>query len=131
MKTLSKLSLVTLFALACSTTSAIDGDFLLNVKKGKGNEISFAMNGVQKATIAIFDSENNLIYTENATGQNGIVKYYNLEELPMGTYSLIVKTDLKEVTHEIKVAASNVTLSKRAYLEVYKTSFADKNVASN
>ena len=49
----------------------------------------------------------------------------------MGTYSLIVKTDLKEVTHEIKVAASNVTLSKRAYLEVYKTSFADKNVASN
>ena len=128
MKMMNKLSLVALFALVSLKTYAVDGDFLLNVKKG--NEISFAMNGVQKATIAIFDSENNLIYTENATGQNGIVKYYNLEELPMGTYSLIVKTDLKEVTHEIKVAASNVTLSKRAYLEVYKTSFADKNVAS-
>ena len=131
MKMMNKLSLVALFALVSLNTYAVDGDFLLNVKKGKGNEISFAMNGVQKATIAIFDSENNLIYTENATGQNCIVKYYNLEELPMGTYSLIVKTDLKEVTHEIKVAASNVTLSKRAYLEVYKTSFADKNVASN
>ena len=38
MKTISKLSLVTLFALACSTAYAIDGDFLLNVKKRKGIE---------------------------------------------------------------------------------------------
>lgn len=130
MKMMNKLSLVALFALASLNTYAVDGDFLLNVKNRKGNEISFAMNGVQKATIAIYDSENNLIYTEKASGQNGIVKYYNLEELPVGTYSLIVKTDLKEVTHKIKVAASDATLSKRAHLEVYKTSFTNKNVAS-
>ena len=68
MKMMNKLSLVALFALVSLNTYAVDGDFLLNVKKGKGNEISFAMNGVQKATIAIFDSENNLIYIDNATG---------------------------------------------------------------
>ena len=47
MKTISKLSLVLVFALASLNTYAVDGDFLLNVKKGKGNEISFAMNGQQ------------------------------------------------------------------------------------
>jgi len=131
MKLMNKLGLVALFALTSLNTYAVDGDFLLNVKKGKGNEISFAMNGINKAYIAIYDAENNLVYSENAKGQNGIVKNYNLDELPMGTYSLVVKTDLKEVTHEIKVKASEATLSKRAYLEVYKTSFTNQNVASN
>lgn len=128
---MNKLGLVTLFALTSINTYAVDGDFLLNVKKGKGNEISFAMNDIQKAYIAIYDVENNLIFSENAKGENGIVKIYNLDELPMGTYTLVVKTDLKEVTHEIKVGASEATLSKRAYLEVYKTSFANQNVAFN
>ncbi|OAZ04922.1 FimB/Mfa2 family fimbrial subunit [Flavobacterium succinicans] len=131
MKMMKKLGLVAVFALASLNTYAVDGDFLLNVKKGKGNEISFAMNGIEKASIAIYDAENNLIFSEKALGQNGIVKNYNLDELPMGTYTLVVKTDLKEVTHEIKVSASESSLSKRAYLEVYKTSFANQNVASN
>nr|WP_315175515.1 FimB/Mfa2 family fimbrial subunit [uncultured Flavobacterium sp.] len=131
MKMMKKLGLVAVFALATLNTYAIDGDFLLNVKKGKGNEISFSLNGIEKANIAIYDAENNLIYSEKAKGQHGIVKNYNLDELPMGTYTLVVKTDLKEVTHEIKVAASEATLSKRAYLEVYKTSFVNNNVASN
>ncbi len=34
MKTISKLSLVLVFALASLNTYAVDGDFLLNVKKG-------------------------------------------------------------------------------------------------
>ncbi len=131
MKMMKKLGLVAVFALATLNTYAIDGDFLLNVKKGKGNEISFSLNGIEKANIAIYDAENNLIFSEKAIGRNGIVKNYNLDELPMGTYTLVVKTDLKEVTHEIKVAASIATLSKKAYIEIYKTSFANQNVASN
>ena len=60
MKTISKLSLVTLFALACSTTYAIDGDFLLNVKKRKGIAISFALNGQQKTKVPIYDTPNHV-----------------------------------------------------------------------
>ena len=64
MKMMNKLSLVALFALVSLNTYAVDGDFLLNVKKGKGNEISFAMNGVQKATIAIFVLKTQLVKME-------------------------------------------------------------------
>lgn len=130
MKMMKKLALVAVFVLGSVNTYAIDGDFLLNVKKTKGNEISFTMNGIQKASIAIYDDENNLIFSENAKGQNGIIKNYDLQELPIGTYLLVVKTELKEVTHEIKVATSEVTLSKRACIETYKTAFSTKNVAS-
>lgn len=131
MKTIKKLSLVAAFLIANLNSYAKDGDFLLNVKNGKNNEISFSMNGVEKAVIAIYDAENNLIFSENAKGHNGIIKHYNLSELPMGTYTLIVKTDVKEVKHQIKVAGSTTILSKRAFLEVYKNGFDNKSIASN
>ena len=38
MKMMNKLSLVALFALVSLNTYAVDGDFLLNVKKRKGIE---------------------------------------------------------------------------------------------
>lgn len=53
---------------------AIDDNFLLNVKKGKGNEISFTLNQIKQANVSIYDDQNNLIYTEKAKGEKGISK---------------------------------------------------------
>ncbi|MGL2986518.1 secretion protein [Flavobacterium sp. RSSA_27] len=119
MKTISKLSLVLVFVLASLNTYAIDGDFLLNVKKGKGNEISFALNGKQKVKVTIYDINQNVLFAEYATGTKGILKTYNLDEFPEGKYYLIVSTDYKSVKHEIIVNATHTVLSKRPVLEVY------------
>ncbi|MGL5113163.1 MAG: secretion protein [Flavobacterium sp.] len=130
MKSINKLSLVAAFFIASVHSYAINGEFFLNVKNTKGNEISFSMNGIEKAAIAIYDAEDNLIFSENAQGHNGIIKHYNLADLPMGTYTLVVKTDLKEVKHDIKVASSNAVLSQRPYLEVYKNTFDSQSIVS-
>lgn len=119
MKTISKLSVVALFALASLNTYAIDGDFLLNVKKRQGNEISFVLNGQQKAKVTIYDMNHNALFSENAAGEKGISKTYNLDEFPDGKYYLIVSTDFKSVKHEIKINASTAVLSKKPILEVY------------
>jgi len=128
MKTISKLSLAVVFTLASLNTYAIDGDFLLNVKKRQGNEISFALNGQQKIKVTIYDLNNNILFSENATGQKGISKTYNLDEFPEGKYYLIVSSDYKSVKHEIKVNASTAILSKRPMLEVYLKTADDKNL---
>lgn len=130
MKSIQKLSLIAIFLLANLNSYTIDGEFFLNVKNTKGNEISFSMNGIEKAVIAIYDAENELVYSENAKGQNGIIKHYDLTDLPMGTYTLVVTTALKEVKHEIKVNNGNSVLNRRAYLEVYKNSFKNNSLVS-
>jgi hypothetical protein len=127
MKTILKLSLVVLVAMTTMNTYAIDGDFLLNVKKGTGKEISFSVNVIQQANVAIFDKSHNEIYSEIATGIEGILRTYNLEEFPDGVYFLVVETNQKKVTHEIVIAKAVPTLSRKAIAEVFKGDLKMKN----
>lgn len=130
MKNILKLSLLLVVAMTSISTYAIDGDFLLNVKKGNGNEISFSLNGLQKVTVFIYDDENNLIYTEKAAGEKGILKTYNLDEFPIGTYYLIVENNLKKVKHEIVISEQKTILTTKAISEIYKPTLKKQNVAN-
>lgn len=130
MKNILKLSLLLVVAMTSVSTYAIDGDFLLNVKKGNGNEISFSLNGLQKVTVFIYDDENNLIYTEKAAGEKGILKTYNLDEFPIGTYYLIVENNLKKVKHEIVISEQKTILTTKAISEIYKPTLKKQNVAN-
>ena len=127
MKTILKFSLVVLVAFTTMSSYAIDGDFLLNVKKGTGKQISFSVNEIQKAKVKIFDADHVEIYSEVVTGKNGISRIYSLEEFPDGVYYLEVETNLKRVTHEIAIAKEVPTLSRRSVAEVYKGELKMKN----
>jgi hypothetical protein len=127
MKTILKLSLAVLVAMTTMSTYAIDGDFLLNVKKGTGKEISFSVNEIQKANVTIYDKYHNVIYSETASGKEGILKTYSLEEFPDGVYFLEVETNLKKVTHEIVISNESTTLSRKSIAEVYKGELKLKN----
>lgn len=127
MKTILKISLVIFAVMTAVNTYAINGDFLLNVKKGTGKEISFSVNEIQKANVTIYDRFHNVIYSETATGKGGILKTYSLEEFPDGVYFLEVETNLKKVTHEIVVSNETSTLSRRSVAEVYKGDLKLKN----
>ena len=74
MKTILKFSMAVLVAMATMEAHAINGDFLLNVKKGTGKEIVFLVNEIEKAKVTIYDEHHNVIYSETATGKGGIVK---------------------------------------------------------
>jgi hypothetical protein len=127
MKTILKLCLVVSVVMTTMSTYAIDGDFLLNVKKGTAKEISFSVNEIQQANVTIYDKSYNEIYSEVATGKAGIVKTYCLEEFPDGVYFLVVETNLKKVTHEIVISNSVSSLSRKSTAEVYKGDLKMKN----
>lgn len=126
MKKILKLSLVLLVAMSTMQTYAEEGDFLLYVKKGNDKEIRFSLNGIKKINLALYDEDNNLIYSENASGKTGILRTYRLDELPAGIYYLVAENDVKKVSYEIVVTNEFASLSKKAVSEVYKVNIEDK-----
>ncbi|MBF4516380.1 T9SS type A sorting domain-containing protein [Flavobacterium sp. ANB] len=117
-----KLSLVCAVLLSGLSSYAIDGngDLNLHVLKTDGKLITFAINRVQKANLAIYDKNGSLIYTENAYGENGILRTFSLEEFPEGTYFLEVEDNTKKVIHEITINDAATVLSSKAISSVNK-----------
>lgn len=128
MKKIIKLSLVAAVLLSGISTYAIDGneDFNLHVLKNSGKHISFALNQVKKANLAIYDKDNTLIYAENASGKDGILRTFSLEEFPAGTYFLEVEDNNKKVRHEITITDDASVLSSKAVSSTYKADSSAK-----
>jgi hypothetical protein len=132
MKKILKLSLVCAVLFSGMSTYAIDGneDFNLHVLKTNGKLITFALNKVQKANLAIYDKDGTLIYSESASGKEGILRTFSLEEFPAGTYFLEAEDNVKKVRHEITITDNNTTtLSTKAVSSVYKAGFSAKNTS--
>ena len=128
MKKIIKLSLVCAVLFSGISTYAIDGneDFNLHVLKN-GKVITFGLNQTQKASLAIYDKEGTLFYSENASGKDGILRTFSLQDFPDGTYFLEIQDNAKKVRYEITVNDNVTTLSPKAISSVYKSS--DKNTS--
>ncbi|MFB9079681.1 DUF3244 domain-containing protein [Flavobacterium procerum] len=115
MKKVLKLSLVCAVLFSGMSTYAIDGNEALNfhVLKGNGKTITFGINQLQKAVISIYDANGNVLYTENASGKEGILRNFSLEEFPQGKYYLEVADSFKKVKYEITVNANSSVLSSK------------------
>lgn len=124
-----KLSLVAAVLFTGISTYAIDGngDSALHVIKRNGDKVTFALNNVKQVNLSIYDKEGTLIYSENASGKNGILRTFSFEEFPTGTYFLEVEDKVKTTRHEITIKGGVAILSPQAVSLVYKTGFSAKN----
>ena len=104
-----KLSIAFAFVLTSMGTYASEENSFLIVRKGNEKEIKVSFNGVNKATVSIYDVENNLIYSEITTAKEGVSRIYNLQEFPSGTYYFVVETSLKKVKHEIIISNQEIS----------------------
>ncbi|HEU0126632.1 DUF3244 domain-containing protein [Flavobacterium sp.] len=126
MKKIIRLSLVAALFFAGINTYAIDGneDFNLHVIKANGKLISFGLNQTQKATLTIYAKDGSFIYSENASGKEGILRTFSLEEFPEGTYFLEIEDNTKKAKYEILVGENVTVLSQKAVSSAYKSDFA-------
>ena len=133
MKKILKLSLVCAVLFTGMSTYAIDGneDFSLHVLKGSGNGklVTFALNQVKKASLTIYDKDGSVLYYENASGKDGILRTFSFEEFPAGTYILEVEDSVKKVKHEITVTDDASFLSSKAVSSVYKADSTAKSTS--
>jgi hypothetical protein len=130
MKKTLKLSIIAVLFSGISTY-AIDGSegSTLHVIKKDGNKVTFGLNNITKANLSIYDIEGNLIYSEKASGKNGILKTFSFEEFPSGTYFLEVEDNVKTTRHEIIIKGDITVLSSKAISLVYKTGFSANNTS--
>ena len=127
-----KLSLVCAVLFTGMSAFAIDGNGELNlhvIQNNNGKLITFALNNVQEANLSIYDQNETLIYSENASGKNGILRTFSLEEFPEGTYFLKIENNEKIVKHKIVVNNATTTLSSKSISSVYKVNPSAKNIS--
>jgi hypothetical protein len=131
MKNILKLSLVCAVLFTGMSTYAIDGngDFNLHVLKRDGKLVTFALNQVKKANLTIYDKDGSVLYYESASGKDGILRTFNFEEFPAGTYILEVEDSVKKVKHEITITNDATVLSSKAISSVYKADSAAKSTS--
>ncbi|MFB3388923.1 secretion protein [Flavobacterium sp. LAR06] len=131
MKKNLKLSLVCAVLFTGMSTYAIDGneDFNLHVLKRDGKLVTFALNQVKKANLTIYDKDGSVLYYESATGKDGILRTFNFEEFPEGTYILEVEDSVKKVRHEITITDEATVLSSKAISSVYKADSTAKSTS--
>lgn len=127
MKTILKLSLMLVMIFSTINLHANDLDVTLNVvTKEQGKKVTFALKEMNNVTLSIYNSSEELIFTEKITTPNSIYKTYDLKEFPAGTYYLERESYTKIYKYEITVTENTAVLTPKASVAVYKPTFVNK-----
>lgn len=98
--------------MATGNSFANERELLFKVNEENAKEISFALNGVKRADVAIYDKFGREVYFDSLSGKSGIIKTFNFEALPQGNYILEFDSENQKERLEIVVYRGVVRFSK-------------------
>lgn len=127
MKKILKFGLVLVLVLTAMNVQAAEVDFSLNVKKGQGKMVTFALDKMDNIELSIYDVNKVLIHSERVKLKGSINRTYDLNSLPDGTYFLEAESELKIARYKIAVVGETATLEEAAVSVVYKPVFINDN----
>ncbi|QWX84450.1 hypothetical protein H0I23_02030 [Cellulophaga sp. HaHaR_3_176] len=79
----------------------------------------------ENTKIQLIDSENNIIYSDNALSSTGVRKKFDLSKLTSGVYTFKVDNSVKAITYQILLASNEMTILNKD--EKVKAVFRKKN----
>lgn len=85
-------------------------------------------NGMKDGTITIYDQVGKIVWNEATAASTQIGKVFDLDQLPKGTYEVVVKTNTREVAQKFEVDFSTLSLKGFERREYFTPSF---NVSDN
>ena len=118
MKKILKFSLVLVAVLSAINGSASEKEFSLDVKKGQGKTVNFALYEANKVVLSIYDLDSKLIHKENVISTGSVNRTYDLNALPEGTYFLLAESESKIAKYEIVVIGETAVLATKPVTEV-------------
>ena len=127
MKKILKISLMLAVFFTAVQVHAGDVDFSLKVKNAAGKTISFTLNEVKNVNLSIYDVNDILVNKETIIANGNVLRTYNLDALPNGTYFLEAETAFKISRYKIVVDKNTAILTKEVVSEFYKPVLVNKN----
>ena len=110
MKNFLKIGLVATILFTSLATYANDENLSLKVKSNDQKSITFLVKEAQDVDFSIYDSENELLYTQKIHTSAPVAKTYNLEAFPDGAYLVKLETDSQITEYQIKIENGKTTI---------------------
>lgn len=101
-------------ALMFSMTSVMANEPKLRLSTDAEKSLTFQLDTDSRDTkVSIVDSDGNVIYTDNIQGVELYTKKFDLGNLASGSYFLVVENELREISYNIDVNASDIEILDR------------------
>lgn len=122
MKRIIKISTIVL-AILFSTNAKAATYPIINLEGSKVLQIDLNDWTDSSITITLRDVYGTILHSDISTNQQLTNRKYNLENLPVGSYQLIVEGENKKSIHTLAVGFTKITTNKIEDVVVYKPTF--------
>ncbi|SMD07337.1 T9SS type A sorting domain-containing protein [Pedobacter africanus] len=120
MKNLLKIGIAAFLVFNFSALQAKDIDFSVKVKNVNEKSVAFLIDGPQVIDLSIYSANGDLLYTQNIKTKNTSTRTYNLRELPDGTYTFKLVSELKAAEYKVIIENAQAKVSEPVVEERFK-----------
>lgn len=120
MKNLLKIGVITALLLNFSGLYAKVVDFSVKVKNVNGKSVAFLIDGPQTIDLAIYGTNEEILYEQTIRSLGSSTRTYNLASFPDGNYTFKLVGELKEAEYKVLIEDGQAKVSDPVIAERFK-----------